>query len=395
MKILVFTSLYPNHVRPNHGVFVKERMTAVSRLPGCQVTVVAPVPYFPPLKVGGWFHYSQVARKEVIEGVEVHHPRYFLIPKVAMALHGPLMLCSLRAFVRRLHRERRFDLIDAHYVYPDGFAAVRLANALRLPVVVTARGSDIHRFTDFPLIRRLIVRTLRGADRVIAVSQSLKEAMTRLGIAEAKIAVVPNGVDSRKFYPTPKDEARRQLGLGNGKVILSVGHLVPLKGFDLLVRSFGQLLQRSDGRDYRLMIVGEGQERERLEKLIASLGLEDHVRLVGAVAHPELRVWYSAADAFCLASTREGWPNVLLESMACGTPVIATAAGGTAEIVASERLGLLAERLEPEVVRALTRALSEPWDRGFIAGYARARSWENVAASVTEIFHSILSGTAA
>lgn len=393
MKILVFTSLYPNNVQPTHGVFVKERLTAVSRLPGCQVTVVAPVPYFPPLPVGRWFSYSQVARKEVIEGVEVHHPRYFLIPKVAMALHGLLMYLSLRSFVRELHRERRFDLVDAHYVYPDGFAAVRLAGLLGLRVVVTARGSDIHRFTEFPLIRRLVLGTLQRADRAIAVSASLKEAMMRLGLPETKIAVVPNGVDTEKFHPMSRAEARSRLGLENGKLILSVGHLVPLKGFDLLIRSFAALVEQKEHRDSRLVIVGEGPERPRLEKLVASLGLSDRVRLVGAVAHRDLRPWYSAADAFCLASSREGWPNVLLESMACGTPVVATAVGGAPEIVASDRLGLLAERSEPPLARALDRALSEVWDHRLIAGHARARSWEAVAAGVVEVFRPILQAT--
>lgn len=389
MKILVFTSLYPNNMRPTHGVFVKERMTAVSRLPGWQVTVVAPVPYFPPLRLGRRWLYSQVARKEMIEGVEVHHPRYLMIPKVAMALHGPLMFLSLWRFVRNLHRERCFDLIDAHYVYPDGFAGVCLGRALGLPVVVSARGTDVNLFARFPLIRAYLSHTLRRAHMSIAVCQALKKAMVELGVPADKVVVVPNGVDERKFFPLPKEEARAKLGLPAGAIILSVGHLIPRKGFDSVIRALS-LLRERNRRDAQLIIVGEGQERHRLIELARSLGLADNVRLVGGIPHEHLGTWYSAADVFCLASSREGWPNVVLESMACGTPVVATAVWGTPEVVTSREVGLLVEANESAIAGTLAYALEKPWNRKAIVEYAREHSWDRVAASVERVMVSVL-----
>jgi glycosyltransferase involved in cell wall biosynthesis len=269
MKVLVFTTLYPNNVWPNHGVFIKERMTHVAKLEGCSIKVVAPVPYFPPLK-GNWrWKFSQVFPIEVRDGIEVYHPRYYMVPKVGMTLYGVMMFLSVLQTVRTVQKVFDFDLIDAHFVYPDGFAAVLLGWFFGKPVVVSARGSDINLYSKFPVIRKILQYTLRKADKTIAVCQALKDAMIQLGIADSKISVIPNGVDHRKFFYVPKEEARRRLGLASGKkVILSVGGLIPRKGFDLLINSLPPLKQVL-GYDLCLVIIGEGPLRHTLEGLIS------------------------------------------------------------------------------------------------------------------------------
>src|SRR5262249_7485075 len=181
MKVLVFITLYPNNMQPHHGVFVKERMTRVAQLDGCRVKVVAPVPYFPPVKLNWRWRFSQVARTETIEGVDVYHPRYAMTPKLAMASYGFMMFLSVFNAIRGLRRQFDFDLIDSHYVYPDGFAAMLLGRVLRKPVVVSARGSDINLFGQFRSIRPLIQWTLHRANAVVAVCQALKDAMVKLG----------------------------------------------------------------------------------------------------------------------------------------------------------------------------------------------------------------------
>jgi glycosyltransferase involved in cell wall biosynthesis len=392
MKILVFTTLYPNNVSPSHGIFIKERMSHFAKLDGCDVKVIAPVPYFPAVKLGWRWKFSQVSRVEVLDGIEVYHPRYFIIPKLGMAFYGWMMFFSVLSAVKKIKEDFDFNLIDAHYVYPDGFAAIQLGRFFKRPVVVSARGSDINLFQTFPLIRRLLQYVLRKADGIIAVSQALKEAMVCLGIPEGKITWIPNGVDTEKFYPVPKERARKELGLPNRRTVLSVGNLNDNKGFDLVIKSFRILADRFHEKDVQLAIVGDGPYRSQLEKTIRSYKLNDRVQMVGNVIHDKLRLWYSGADVFCLASSREGWPNVILESLACGTPVVATPAGGIPEIIRSDKLGFLTERDEAKIGAAIYEALKKNWQSDDLVAYARNHTWEQTSLAVLGVFESILNG---
>ena len=390
MKVLVFSSLYPNSVWPHHGVFVKERTVQLTRRGNCEIVVVSPVPYFPTIRLGRRWHYSQVPRQELQEGIEVYHPCYFMVPKLGMTLYGLSMFLSALPLVRRLKDHFEFDIIDAHFVYPDGFAAVLLGQFFNKPVVVSARGSDINLYSTFPVISRLLRFTLLRANRVVTVSRALKDAVIRLGIPEGKIRVIPNGVDQAKFYPVGKEEARRRLSLPEGKMVLSVGNLTPNKGFDLLIMAFKRLLDsNSHDRPY-LAIVGEGPFRAKLEQLISTLGLHECVRLVGDVQHEHLFLWYGAADIFCLASAQEGWPNVITESLACGTPVVATRAGGIPEIIASDKLGLLSTHDYKELASKLSMGLDREWESHFILSYAKEFSWIKTAEAVYKVLQDAL-----
>jgi teichuronic acid biosynthesis glycosyltransferase TuaC len=390
MKILVFTSLYPNNVWPNHGVFIKERMTRLAKHEGCEIRVVAPVPYFPAININWRWKFSQVARQEIRDGIEVYHPRYFLIPKVGMAFYGWMMFFAVFPLVKKIRRDFDFDLIDSHFVYPDGFAAIQLGRLFKKPVVVSARGSDVNLYRTFPLIRKLLQHVLRKAASVIAVSHALKQAVVQLGIPEEKISTLPNGVDTGKFYPMSKDQARRRLGLQCSTMILSVGNLTPNKGFDLLIKALPVVVEKLDEENVQLVIIGDGPFRSELGTIISRLTLDGRVHLVGAVPHDKLHLWYSAADVFCLASEREGWPNVVLESLACGTPVVATPAGGIPEILNSEMLGLLTERDERKIAGAIVTALNKKWMSDDLVEYAGNRSWDRTASAVLGVFQSVL-----
>jgi teichuronic acid biosynthesis glycosyltransferase TuaC len=390
MKVLVFTTLYPNNIWPNQGVFIKERMAQFATLDGCDVKVVAPVPYFPPIKANWRWRFSQVARFEVRDGLDVYHPRYYMTPKWGMILYGVLMFLSVLTAVRRLQKNFDFDLIDAHFVYPDGFAAVLLGKYFNKPVVVSARGSDINLYSAFDLIRWMLRYTLTEAKAVIAVSEALKEAITRLGIPADKVFVVPNGVDIKKFYPLPKESARTTLNLPNKRIILSVGNLTANKGFDLLVKAFSRLSNDPWGHDLFLVIVGDGTIRRQIESLILSLGLGDKIKLVGTVPHETLNLWYNAADLFCLMSQSEGWPNVLLESFACGVPAVATAVGGIPEIIDSDKLGLLTGREESKIADSIRAAFAKIWCTDEILEYTMKYSWDRSAQALHQIFQKAL-----
>ena len=370
-------------------------MSAVSRLNGCRLRVIAPVPYYPSIRLGKRWRHSQVVREEVIDGIQVYHPRYFMIPKISMPFHGLMMFLSVLNFVKTIRAQFDFDIIDAHYVYPDGFAAALLGRFFHKPVIVTARGSDINLFTQLPVIRRLIRYTLKKVDAVIAVSETLKRRIVDLGISEHKVAVVPNGVDGRKFHPVAKSEAREKLGLPNHrKLLLSVGGLESVKGFDRLIRAIKILIDEFGETDILLVIVGEGSLRKNLLQLISLHSLDTHVRLVGPVQHDQLHLWYSAADLFCLASRSEGWPNVVIESLACGTPVVATAVGGIPEIIRSEVLGLLTENDDGHMADRISEALRRTWKPKEITNYLEHHSWEDTAESVIRSFEFAIKGHA-
>jgi glycosyltransferase involved in cell wall biosynthesis len=390
MKILVYTSLFPNNISPQLGIFVKERMSNFARKTDHQLQVVAPVPYYPPIKLGNRRKYLQVVPQEKIEGLTVYHPRYVMTPKIGMTTYGLTMFFSVLPTIRRIRRDFDFDLIDAHYIYPDGFAAVLLGRFFGKPVVVSARGSDIHLYSTFPLIRMLLRHTLQKANKVIAVCQAFKKTMVQLRVPENKISVIPNGVDLRKFHPASKNDSRARLGLSHQKIILSVGRLIADKGFDLLLRALRILLDEYQENNLCLVIVGEGDYRKELQRMIAALDLGDCVVLAGAVSHEELHLWYSAADLSCLASEREGSPNVVFESLACGTPVVAANVWGIPEILTSDDIGLLAERTEQDFARVIAMALKKSWCTETITQFARQQTWEQVVRSVATVFESAL-----
>jgi len=386
LKVLIFTSLFPNSVEPLKGNFVMERMRHL--VPYSDLSVVAPVPYFPGWNVHErWYKFSRIPMAENIGGLQVDHPRYFLLPKVGMTIHGLLMFLGSVHRVSTRIRQARFDIIDAHYVYPDGLAAVLLGIALDIPVVVSARGSDINLFPQFPTIRPLIRQVLTRADALIAVSQSLKDAMVGLGCPPEKITVIGNGVDSVKFQPRPQTKMRQLLGLPVERpILLSIGNLTENKGFHILIEAVADLRARQP--DVLLVIIGEGSRKSQLLFKIRDLGLDDNVRLVGTQAHDELSAWYSAADVFCLASATEGWPNVVMEAMACGRPVIATRVA--AHILDTPVLGILVNRTPEEFSSAMEQALSRNWDHAAIVDRARSRGWDKVAQSVLNVFSNVV-----
>jgi teichuronic acid biosynthesis glycosyltransferase TuaC len=392
IKVLLYSSLYPNNIWPNHGVFTKERLTPLFGGDACQFKVVAPVPYFPPIKLGRRWGFSQVSQQEMTGDVEVFHPRYFMIPKVSRAFEGLAMFLPVLHKIKEIKRTFDFDIIDAHVVYPDGFAAVLIGRYFKKPVVVTSHGTDLNLLPKFPVIRQLLRFTLLKADRVIAVCQALKDAMIQLQIPGEKITVIPNGVDINKFHPIPREEARSRLNIPPGRMIISVGSLIPRKGHDLLIKALKIVVQELGETNIYLVIAGEGPSRGQIENLISSLGLSEYVRLVGSIPHSELNVWYSSADLFCLASSREGWPCVLLESLACGTPVVATDTWGVPELISSRTLGLLTQQDERDMAEKINLALKMAWHRDELVRYAREHTWDRTAQAAFEVFGSALQG---
>lgn len=374
MKILTFTTLFPNKELPNYAVFVKERIVNISRL--CDVRVVAPVP---------WHKFSQIPKEETMDGLEIYHPRYFMTPKIFRSFYGFFMFLSVRGFVKKLKKEFDFDLIDGHFVYPDGLAAVLLGRIMGIKVCLTARGTDINWYPRFSLIKRLIQYTLNKADCLVSVNNDLKEKMMALGASGDKIHVVPNGVDFKKFYPISRAVARKDIGMPlDRKLILSIGNLIEAKGFDVLIKAISQI-----NRPVDLFIIGEGPYRKRLELLIKKFSLGERIKLLGALPQTELCKWYSACDLFCLTSHREGRPNVVIEALACGTPVVSMNKWGLSEIIKKET-GTLLDSYDPDTAaRAIEGALNLNWNRETITSSIRHLNWQETANASITLYNSL------
>jgi teichuronic acid biosynthesis glycosyltransferase TuaC len=293
-----------------------------------------------------------------------------------MSVAPLLMFLSLFFFVRRLVRNAAapYQVLDAHYFYPDGVAAVMLGKLLRLPVVVTARGTDINLIPRWRLPRWQLRWAIRRADAVIAVCQALKEAIQGLAEDVCEVEVLRNGVDLQMFSP-PTDRARLRAELGFDRVTLvCAGHLIERKGPHLVVEA----LHRLD--DVELVFVGEGELRDALTTQVRSLELESRVRFLGALDQGELKKYYQAADFLVLASSREGWANVLLEAMACGTPVIGTRVWGTPEAVDEGVSGLLVDSRTPQAIaEAIDAARRKHFDRHAVRRWAERFSWDETS----------------
>ena len=382
MRILTFTTLFPNSLAPDFGVFLLQRVSHLAKRGGNDVEVVAPLPYAPGfLRRTSRGYVSAVPKTETIAGLRLHHPRYALFPGISMPIHGLLIYAGCLNLVRSLHQQQPFDCIDSHYVFPDGLAAVLLGRSLRLPVMLTARGSDIHTFPNFTTIRPQICWTLRNATRLAAVSASLAQIMLELEPSISRPEVIGNGVDTTRFYPEDRLLARTKIGVDpNTKLIVSVAALKPVKGVDLLVRA-ASLLKKSTPQ-CSFLFIGKGPELATLQRLASQLDCADICKFVGPIANDKLRDLYNAADVTCLPSRNEGWPNVILESLACGTPVVATRVGAVPEILSDSGSGILVNASAESIHQGLCEAVARQWNRNAIAARAHSYSWDEVAERV-------------
>jgi glycosyltransferase involved in cell wall biosynthesis len=391
MKILTFSTLFPNAEKPGHGIFVETRLRHLVAGGQVEARVVAPVPWFPSRhpRFGQYARFAAVPRHETRSGIEVLHPRYLAIPKVGMTVAPALLAAASRPALGRLLDEGYdFDLIDAHYFYPDGVAAAMLGKYFNKPVVITARGSDITQLPRFRLPRRMIRWAAARAAGVITVCEALKTEMQTLGVDAAHVTALRNGVDLDLFRPVERDQTRARLGLSHF-TLLAVGHLVPVKAQELIIGALPLL------PGVRLLIAGNGPNRAMLEALARNLGVADRVVFLGAVAQAQLRDYYGAADALVLPSEREGWANVLLESMACGTPVIASRVWGTPEVVAAPEAGLLLGERSAQGIAAAVDALRANYpDRAATRRYAERFSWDDTSAGQVALFTHILAARA-
>ncbi len=375
------------------GLFIRERMFRVGR--DFPLSVVSPQPWFPGQSIlrrwrpafrpGAPAHDTQRTH-------DVWYPRFFSFPSVLKRWDGHLMAAGAYTRMKKLRAAGRLDLIDAHFAYPDGAAAVQLAKRLGVPCTITMRGTE-SRLAKDKVLGPLMARALCGADRVFAVSSSLQSVALSLGVPAHKVEVVGNGVDIETFFPEPAAASRERFGVAqDAPVLITVGGLVERKGFHRVMRCLPELRKSHPGLQY--LVVGgpspEGDMTETLHLLRQQLGLQDCVHFLGALKPNELRHALSAANVFALSTRNEGWANVLLEAMACGLPVVTTDVGGNREVVCSGDVGTVVPfDDERALCSALDAAIRAPWDRAAIRRYAQANTWDKRVLQLKENFLSL------
>lgn len=379
--LVVLSSLFPSRARPTAGVFIRERMFRVGKeLP---ITVVSPQAWFPGqslIRLASPGYRLAGEAFEVQQGVEVYRPRAACLPGFGRQWDGHAMALAALPIIRRLKAEGRCDIIDAHFAYPDGYAASLLGKWLKLPYTITMRGTE-PKHLRIPAIRHRIIKALSGAARVFTVSNSLREVGIAAGIPASQFTVVGNGVDTEVFHPVPRSEARAKFGIPqDAKVLITVGALVERKGFHRVIALLPRLRERFPNLIY-LAVGGaspEGDSTARLKQQVADLGLTDCVKFLGPIPPAELKWPLSASNVFVLPSSNEGWANVILEAMACGVPVIASDIGGNREVVADLGIGAVYPFSEDgELLNAIQCALNSEWDKDVIVNYALANTWES------------------
>ncbi|MCL2700428.1 MAG: glycosyltransferase [Phycisphaerae bacterium] len=387
-RILVLTQMFPNSAYPHRGSFVSERVRVLCD--DAEIRVINPVPYFPP--VPGLGRYSRLARVglrgETSEGCHVLHPRYAVLPRVATFYQG---LSMARAVRRQCERDPwKPDIIDAHFAFPDGYAAVRLGRELGCPVVVTCHGSDLATYPRRFGVRRMMRWTMTHATRVLAVAPHLREAALQLGGAPHHVEVLPGGVDCDIFFPRNRLRCRTNLGLPIDRpVALCVAGLDDNKNQAVLLHALAEVIRR--GGKLHLALVGDGPTRASLEKQAAELGVTECVTLAGSRPYVEVPQWISAADWLVLASRREGWPTVYCEAMACGRPVLTANVAVARTAIDRDELGMVLDENSPRAwADAFEAARARKWDEQAIRRLALNHSWKQWASHYLALVREVL-----
>ena len=390
LKVLSLCTVFPNPNEPDLGLFVRARLSELSR--EATVSVIAPVPlvdYGNPR--GHYLEAWNVPPSRRDGELTVYHPRWFYPPGGAL-LNAFFLAARLLPLVARLRRRERFQVLDAHFAFPEGLAAAVVAKVLGMPYSVTLRGNETAHARKAGMTS-LFRWVFSGAARVIAVSKPLCDFAIKLGARPDRARTIPNGVNSDLFFPRDRAQARAKHGVrDDAAVVLSAGYLIERKGHHRIIQAIRALAEK--GVRAELLIAGgpgrEGVYEQKIRDMVRDLNLTAEVRFFGKIDPQTMAELMSLADVLCLASTREGWPNVVHEAMACGAPVVVTAVGGVQEMVPSEEYGYIVPvDSQPELEAALARALQNPWRRERIAEWARSRSWRQAAAEVAAEFRAV------
>lgn len=381
MRVLAITKIFPNALEPLSAPFNRQQFAALCE--HCDLEVLATIPWFPGAGLlSRWSSAGKlvaVPRSETIAGISVRHPRTLFVPRLARAAWGPLYAASIAPALARYRG--KVDVVLGSWAYPDGFAAIIAAQLLGVPAVVKLHGSDINQLARLPGPRRMLMWALPRAAHVVAVSKALAADVQGLGVAPDRVTVVMNGVDSSLFYPRDRAAARRELGLPEQAAIaLYVGNLKPEKGVAELARAWPTVARHLP--DAELVVVGGGPLAEDVKQHAG-----ERTRMIGPQPLDRVPLWMAACDVLVLPSHSEGTPNVALEALASGRRIVATAVGGTPDLITSPVLGALVPPKDVDALAAaLVIALRGSYDPAEVARLGARGGWAASAAAL----HAVL-----
>jgi len=355
-SVVLISNLYPNNSEMTKGLFIKQLADSLSKL--CDLTVVSPIP-FHPLDL---IRQPAIVKQEIIDGITVLHPRYIVIPKILRSLIGYFFSKGIFKTIQKLQQQGKADIISAHWTYPDGYGASLVAKKLKIPFSIHALGCDINDYTKYKIRRTLIVNALNDSNINIVKSQALKDKITSLGVDSNKTIVIHNGVDQNKFIRKKSKVARNEIESNSDRIkfdaktkyCLFIGNFQIEKGLNYLLDAFNKIKNEKT----HLIIIGSGPLQNEIELQIDNLGLKNYVTLLGRVEHQNIPNYMASADLLCLPSLREGCPNVVLESLSCGTPVVASNVGAVSDIVSKDEFGVIVTPCNcDELAKGITKGL--------------------------------------
>lgn len=391
MNLLLLTNLFPTPIDPERGVFTLQLVKRLNKI--CNVTVICPLPYFPKYSFlkgfKKYYPFSLVPNEYIIDGIKVYSPKYPLIPKLSESKHAFLMSLGIKGCIKRLHNSIGFDAVNSQWLYPDSCAVDLSIQNLDLPHIPTGLGCDVNLDLHDVTKKHQIKKMLDHASAITVVSNGLKNELIESGYSKDKISVIPNGVDVSQFNPISRTACRQDLNIDSDiPVVLYVGRLSHEKCVSSLITSSSKLINKQ--QPFHLYIVGDGPLMDTLKEQAKTLKISAYVHFIGNVEHHEISKWMGACDYFSLPSLREGCPNVVLEALGCGRPVIASHVGAIPDVVNNDT-GIL---FEPNNINSITAALEKAfatnWDPEIISNSVKKLSWEHAADKYYKVFESVI-----
>jgi len=384
LRCLVLADTFPSALEPWRGPYNRRQIECLARL--CRVTAMDPMPW--PRLLRDRRAWGLAGRPDgVLDGMTIYHPVFWYLPVLGRGRTWRGVACAVERALAR-EPDARWDVILATFAYPHGLAAKRLAERMGVPYLIKARGSDLHSLPASGARRERTAEALRGAASVVAVSRNLADIALQLGAKPGGVRVLTNGIDAGAFQALDRAGARRELGLPeSGKQVLFVGSLLPVKGIDVLMDAFCAMRARDPAlfAQTQLLIAGEGPERSWVVRRMADEGLGGSVKLLGHVGRGKIARLMSAADLLALPSRNEGCPNVVLEALSCGTPVVAARVGAAPDLL-DESCGIIVTPEDSaQFAAAMEQALAKPWDRAALRRRVEGMSWEANAQALHEM----------
>jgi glycosyltransferase involved in cell wall biosynthesis len=351
-RVLFISNLYPNPLRPTMGAFNRQQISALSE--HCAVDVISPVPWT-------MLRRCRTTESRQEDGVRVYHPTYFYLPRIWRHWYGLFFYWSIWRQATKLLDAGHYDLIYSSWLFPDAWAASRLAEKYGLPLVVKVHGSDVNKLVPGSKVTTKSMHVVDCAKAVICVSAALKDRLVALGASDSKLELLYNGINRDIFSPGDKAAIRNQLGIGAEEfIVLFVGNLKKEKGIGELVAAYAAF-ERTAKQRSRLVVIGSGPDQAFVHDLVARKGCSDKVSFLGGQPLEVIANWMNAASVLCLPSYMEGVPNVVLEALSCNTRIIATRVGGVPELDdGSGMITLIEPRRESELLHALLDSVRLP-----------------------------------